>query len=54
MPIRVGSPSSWQVIRPTTDWQVMPTALTGDAFEGATDLYYVKVAILDADGRPVK
>jgi aminopeptidase N len=54
MPIRVGDPSSWQLVRPTTDWQVMPTALTRETFAVATDLYYVDVAILDATGRLVK
>jgi len=53
MPIRVGDPARWQTIRPTTDWQVMPT--TGaETFKVATELYYVEVAILDAQGRPVK
>jgi hypothetical protein len=54
MPIRVGDPSSWQLVRPTTDWQVMPTALAPETFAVATDLYYVDVAILDATGRLVK
>jgi hypothetical protein len=54
MPIRVGDPSKWQLVRPTTAWQMMPTALTPDTFQVATDLYYVDVAILDAAGRPVK
>jgi predicted dienelactone hydrolase len=43
MPVRVGRPGAWQVIRPTTDWQVMPLAVSKDAFEVATDLYYVDV-----------
>jgi aminopeptidase N len=43
MPIRVGERGNWTVIRPTTDWQVMKTALSKDAFEVATDLYYVNV-----------
>jgi aminopeptidase N len=54
MPIRVGDPSKWQTIRPTTTWQIMPTTLPPDAFRVATDLYYVEVAILDAQGHPVK
>jgi aminopeptidase N len=54
MPIRVGDPSRWQTIRPKTAWQVMPTTLPPGAFKVATDLYYVEVAILDAQGRPVK
>jgi len=44
MPIRVGRPSAWQVLRPTTDWQVMKTDITKEEFEVATDLYYVEVA----------
>ena len=43
MPVRVGAPGAWTVIRPTTGWAVMKTALQKDAFEVATDLYYVNV-----------
>jgi len=43
MPIRAGERGPWQTIRPTTDWQVMKTSLKKDAFEIATDLYYVDV-----------
>jgi len=53
MPIKVGAKGSWQVIQPTTNWKTMPNKL-GKGFEVATDLFYVNVAILDADGRPVK
>ncbi|MDO8677793.1 MAG: M1 family metallopeptidase [Acidobacteriota bacterium] len=52
MPIRVGSRPEWQTIRPTTDWQTMPNKLGKEKFEVATDLYYVNVSILGADGRP--
>jgi aminopeptidase N len=52
MPIRVGSRAAWQIIRPTTDWQVMPNKVAKEQFEVATDLYYVNVSILGADGRP--
>jgi aminopeptidase N len=52
MPIRVGSRAEWQIIRPTTDWQTMPNKLGKEKFEVATDLYYVNVSILGADGRP--
>jgi len=31
------------VIQPTTDWQMMPLTLSKDAFEVATDLYFVNV-----------
>ncbi len=53
MPIKVGAKGNWQVIQPTTNWKTMPNRL-GKGFEVATDLFYVNVAILDADGRPVK
>jgi aminopeptidase N len=43
MPIRVGAKDTWQTIRPTTDWQVMPSTLGKDAFEVATELYFVNV-----------
>lgn len=43
MPVRVGTPGHWQIIHPTTQWQSMPTQLTKDQFEVATDLYYVDV-----------
>ena len=44
MPIRVGAKSAWQIIQPTTEWKSMPTRLTKDSFEVATDLYFVNVA----------
>ena len=43
MPVKVGTPGAWQTIRPTTDWQIMPTTLARDTFEVATDLFYVNV-----------
>jgi aminopeptidase N len=43
MPIRVGDRAHWQTIQPTTDWQLMPLTMSKDAFEVATDLYYVNV-----------
>jgi aminopeptidase N len=52
MPIRVGARTQWQTIKPTTDWQVMPNKLGKEKFEVATDLFYVNVSILGADGRP--
>src|SRR6478752_2826025 len=48
MPIRVGDSSKWQTIQPTSDWKSMPWTTGMDAFKVATDLYYVNVAILDA------
>ena len=53
MPIKVGAKGNWQVIQPTADWKSMPNKL-GKGFEVATDLFYVNVAILDAEGKPVK
>ncbi len=43
MPVRVGTPGNWQIVRPTTKWQWMQTPLTKDQFQVATDLYYVDV-----------
>jgi aminopeptidase N len=51
MPIKVGAKGNWQVIQPTADWKTMPNKL-GKGFEVATDLFYVNVAILDANGKP--
>jgi aminopeptidase N len=52
MPIRVGDPAKWQTIQPVTSaWTSMPWAGTKDQFKVATDLYYVSVQILGADGR---
>jgi len=52
MPIRVGDPAKWQTIQPTADWKSMPWTAGQDAFKVATDLYYVNVQILGANGRP--
>jgi aminopeptidase N len=43
MPIRIGQTNTWQVIRPTTEWQSMPTKLRRDELQVATELYYVNV-----------
>ena len=43
MPIRAGDPAHWQLLRPTTQWQTMPTPLTRDTFQVPTDLYYINV-----------
>ena len=43
IPVRVGTPGNWQIIHPTTKWQTMQTPLGKDAFQVATDLYYVDV-----------
>lgn len=54
MPIRVGDPAKWQTIQPAADWKSMPWDGSHDAFKVATDLYYVNVTVLDANGHPVK
>ena len=43
MPIRIGRPGSWQVLRPTTAWTIMKAPMSKEDFEVATDLYYVNV-----------
>jgi hypothetical protein len=43
MPIRVGARGTWQTITPTGDWKVMPTELSKDQFDVATELYYINV-----------
>lgn len=43
MPIEVGNPAHWQTIHPTQKWQTMPTTLTKEQFQVATNLYYVDV-----------
>ena len=44
MPVRIGTGGKWQVIEPTTNWKTMPTTLTKDNVEVATDLYYINVS----------
>ena len=39
----VESRGKWLLIQPTTAWALMKTPLKKDAFEVATDLYYVNV-----------
>ena len=51
MPIKVGDPAKWQLIQPTTDWKSMEWAAGKDAFRVATDLFYVNVQVLQANGR---
>ena len=46
MPIRVGDPSKWLTIQPTSEWKAMPWPAGKDAFKVATELYYVEVKIL--------
>jgi aminopeptidase N len=44
MPIKVGAPGAWQTIQPAAAWKTMATPLGKDAFQVATDLYYVNVS----------
>lgn len=44
MPIRVGAKGDWRIVQPTTSkWKTMPTRLTPETFDVATDLYFVNV-----------
>ena len=43
MPVQVGTPGKWQVIRPTTEWQLIPQPSAKEHFEVATDLFYINV-----------
>ena len=44
MPVKVGDPQHWQTIHPTQTWQSLPTPLTPDQFQVATDLYFINVS----------
>jgi len=45
MPVEVGDPKHWQKVKPVTiGWKTMPWTGTKDAFQVATDLYYVDVS----------
>ena len=44
MPVKVGTPANWVTIEATTEWKTMKTSVAKDAFEVATDLFYVNVA----------
>ncbi len=44
MPVRVGGKANWQIVRPTSKWQTMPSPLGKDDFQVATDLYYTNVS----------
>ena len=46
MPVRVGTKDHWLIIKPTTVWKTMKTALKKDEFAVATDLYFVDVSKL--------
>jgi len=44
MPVKVGTPANWVTIEATTEWKTMKTSVAKEAFEVATDLFYVNVA----------
>jgi aminopeptidase N len=52
MPIKAGEPAKWQLLQPTTEWKSMEWGAGKDAFKVATDLFYVNVQVLGANGRP--
>ena len=52
MPIKAGDPAKWQMLQPTTDWKSLEWSAGKDAFKVATELFYVDVQILQANGRP--
>jgi hypothetical protein len=44
MPVRVGAKGAWQTVEATTEPKTLKTELTPEAFEVATDLFFVNVA----------
>lgn len=53
MPVGVGTPGKWRIVRPTTEWQVMPNP-DGAALTADVEHAYIEVDVLDAAGHPVK
>ncbi len=53
MPVRVGKEGRWQIIKPTTTWQIMKTDLKSADLNVATDLYYVDVKKREVVDLPV-
>jgi len=43
MPVKVGAPGKWQIVRPTAEWQTMKTPIGKADFAVDTDHYYVDV-----------
>jgi len=43
MPVKAGLREAWTTLRPTAAWQTMPWGAAPEAFEVATDLYFVSV-----------
>ncbi|HYB94296.1 MAG TPA: M1 family metallopeptidase [Vicinamibacterales bacterium] len=52
LPIKVGDPARWQRVQPTADWKAMDWRGGKDSFRVATELFYVNVQVLQANGRP--
>jgi len=45
MPIKVGNPQHWALVKPVTnEWKTMPWTGSKDDFQVAADLYYVNVS----------
>ena len=43
MPVRVGNPNGWEIMKATTEWQTMKEPAKKAEFQVAEDLYYVNV-----------
>jgi aminopeptidase N len=43
MPVHAGAPGAMQILEPTTAWKTMRSPASKDAFEVATDRYYINV-----------
>jgi len=43
MPVKIGRPGGWQVITPTTAWQIMKAPMSKADLQVATNLYYIDV-----------
>ena len=43
MPVKVGAPGKWRIVRPTAEWQTMKTPIGKADFTVDTDHYYVDV-----------
>ncbi len=43
MPVKVGEPGKWQMIKPTAEWQSLKTAIGKEQFQAAIDLFYINV-----------
>ncbi len=44
MPVRVGRPSAWETIEPTTAWKTIRAPVQKSDFQVATDFYYINVS----------